>query len=73
MDKIFHNVRDILGWATDQRIIDITQHDTDEYAEDKEHYVMLMLENGGYIKFPISHLGFSCEQPDDPGAQAWGS
>ena len=60
-DEQYANIRDILGWAIGQRIIDITQHDQDEFAEEGS-YVMFMFESGGYIRFPISDLGF---QQDD--------
>ncbi len=57
-DDVYSNIRQILGWAVGQKIVDITQHDADEFQEDRRCYVMLMLENGGHIKFFVGDDGF---------------
>lgn len=51
----YSNVRDpeILGSFIGKTIIDITQHDKDEFAEDNLAYVQLHFEDGSYVKFYI--------------------
>lgn len=57
-EEVYSNIRQILGHAIGQTIVDITQHDRDEFDEDGYSYVMLMLSHGGYIKFFIEDSGF---------------
>lgn len=66
----YSNIRDILRPYMGARIIDITQHDENEFNEAKTEgregsYVMLMFDNGGYIKFPITDDGFDLWGFDD--------
>ena len=57
-EEVYANIREVLGWAVGQKIVDVTQHDEDEFKEDGRSYVMLMLEGGGYIKFFVGDDGF---------------
>lgn len=57
-DEVYTNIRQILNFAIGQKIVDITQHDDDEWKETKQSYIMIMLENGGWIKFLIGDQGF---------------
>ena len=58
------NVRVFLGRFIGMRVVDITQHDKDEFADDPRHYVMLMFEDGTNIKFWIGD-GFSYDDGTD--------
>jgi hypothetical protein len=49
---------DLLGPFIGKRIVAITQHDEDEYAETQQAYVMLMFEDGTWVKFFIGEDGF---------------
>lgn len=61
----YSNIREILGWAVGKRIEEITQHDEDEFKEEGS-YVMLMLEGGDYLKFPVGEAGFHyCTDGDE--------
>lgn len=64
---MYANIRDILGEAVGARILDITQHDRDEWDADGRCYVMLLLDNGCYLKFFIGDDGFdhNCTHPGD--------
>ncbi len=42
----------LLGELIGQRLVDVTQHDKDEYAE-RGAFVTLMFENGGTLEFPV--------------------
>lgn len=64
-EEIYSNIRQILGWAIGQKIIDITQHDQDEWEETKQSYIMIMLENGKWMKFLIGDEGFIHSGGDD--------
>lgn len=64
-DEIYSNIRQILNWAIGQKIVDITQHDKDEWEETKQAYVMIMLENGKWIKFMIGDEGFIDSEGED--------
>jgi len=59
MEDVYSNIRDILPGVIGKRIIDITQHDQEEFATDGLCYVMLMLDDGSYLKFFIGDDGFS--------------
>jgi len=52
------NIRETLGRYIGERIVDITQHDADEWAETHVSYVALHLSNGCTLKFPVGAAGF---------------
>lgn len=54
----YANIRQILGHLIGKRIVDITQHDQEEWEQDGTSYVHLMLEDGDYLKFYIGEAGF---------------
>lgn len=62
----YANIRDaeLLGPFVGQRIVDITQHDKDEYEETRQAYIALHFENGQTLKFPIGDAGFDIEDLD---------
>lgn len=62
----YSNIRQILGGFIGKRIVDITQHDEEEFAEDGQRFVMLMFEDGNTIKF-YANDGF--EVTEDSGEQ----
>lgn len=53
----YSNIREILGPVIGQRLIDITQHDEDEYQETRQAFIMLHFEDGSYLKFPVEEKG----------------
>jgi hypothetical protein len=55
----YSNIRDILGRLIGLRVVDITQHDEEEFKEDGACFIMLMFEDGSYLRFPIGDDGFS--------------
>src|SRR6185295_1605977 len=54
----YSNIREILGDFVGKKLLDITQHDIEEYQDGNESFVMLMFEDGSWIKFPIGDPGF---------------
>lgn len=61
----------LLGPCLGERIVDITQHDRDEYDADGEAYVCLHLGNGYTIRFPVQ-TSFTIMPPtydDEPPAE----
>jgi hypothetical protein len=58
-EEIYSNIRELLGWGVGKTVADITQHDKQEFQEQKEAFVMIMFEDGSYIKFYSEELGFS--------------
>lgn len=54
---------DLLGPLVGQRVVDITQHDADEFEEEGRSYVAFHFENGMTVTFPIEDLGFDIEHP----------
>lgn len=70
-DGHYANIREIdqLGRAIGTRIVDITQHDEDEFKETRESYVCFHLDNGLTIKFIICDAGFEIDEPDDDAPQ----
>lgn len=59
------NIREVLGKFIGRKLLDITQHDEDEWAEDGRAYVMLMFEGGECITFYVGDEGFSYTEEDD--------
>jgi hypothetical protein len=60
----YANIRKILGELIGKRVVDITQHDKDEFEENGHSYVMLMFEDGLWAKFLVEDSGFyhNCEK-----------
>jgi len=54
----YSNIRDILGDLVGQRLVEVTQHDMDEWQETGEAYIMLMFENGASLQVFIGEDGF---------------
>jgi len=56
----YSNVRDpeVLGSLVGKRVVDITQHDPEEFAENGESRIYLHFENGTTLSFPIGDEGF---------------
>lgn len=70
-DKIYANIRQILGNAIGKRIIDITQQDREDFERDGRCFVMFMLEDGCYIRFDLgedSGIGHDIEPMENPDA-----
>ncbi len=69
-DEQYANIREILGYMIGKKIIDITQHDQEEFEEEGS-FVMIMLEDGSFLKFPVGDEGFyhsdGSEVEDDEG------
>ena len=67
IEKNYANIREILAPCLGQTIVDITQHDAEDFDKDpNEGFVALHLANGHTLKFPtpISYR-FVLETPDD--------
>lgn len=62
----YANIREILGFAVGKRIVDVTQHDEEEWKESRACYVELLLEGGGTIRFNVGDEGFVYRDPDEP-------
>jgi hypothetical protein len=62
----YATIREVLGSLIGRRVVDITQHDRDEWEAGEEAYVMLMFDDGSYVKFPVTELGF------DHNCDSWG-
>lgn len=52
-----------MGSAIGHTLVDITQHDHEEWEENGFGFVMLHFDDGQYMKFYIERLGFdhNCE------------
>jgi hypothetical protein len=53
----------ILGPFIGCKVIDITQHDPEQFPTTGA-FVQLHFDNGGSITFPIGDAGFNIETPD---------
>jgi hypothetical protein len=69
-DEPYANIREILGYFIGCRLVDITQHDREEWEEDGSCYIMLHFDNGLTMTFPIGDAGFDHEEPDEDAARA---
>lgn len=64
-DDRYTNVRhpELLGPFVGLRVVDITQHDREEWEETRQSYVALHFENGQTVHFPIGDDGFEIQGP----------
>ena len=69
MREPYANIREILGSFIGKRIVDITQHDEEEFRAGEESYVMLLFDDGNFLKFPVTDLGFEHSE-EKPAARA---
>lgn len=62
-EEFYATIRHFLGSMIGLRIVDITQHDEDDYRENGQGFVMLLLDDGRWLKFvdprriQYNHLG----------------
>lgn len=61
MDEKYSNIRDIIGGIIGKRVLDVTQHDKEEFESGTESYVQIMFEDGQWVKFPVGDLGFEAQ------------
>lgn len=47
----YSTIRKVLGHMIGKRIVDVTQHDQEDWDERGESFIQLMLEDGSYVKF----------------------
>lgn len=52
-DEVYSNIRQILGSLIGRRLVDITQHDKEEFEETQQSYIQFHFDNGEYVKIPI--------------------
>lgn len=66
-------VRDILGHLKGRTIIEIVQHDPDDFERSGECYVEILLDDGSYVRFPIGDEGFMWGHPElwTPETDGW--
>lgn len=65
--KVYSNIRDpeLLGPVLGQRVVEITQHDAEDFAKTGESRIYLHFENGYTVSFPIDDAGFDVAGPQD--------
>lgn len=56
----YSTIRNIIGFLIGKIVVDITQHDEDEYDSETENgsYVQIMFSGSSWIKFPIGEESF---------------
>lgn len=54
----YSTIRQIIGTLIGHKLVDITQHDEQEWMETGVAYVMLMFDDGRTLKFYIDEEGF---------------
>lgn len=59
------NIREFLGKFIGQRILDITQQDPEEFAENRETRIYFHMSEGEMISFPIGDDGFTIHELED--------
>lgn len=62
-------VRDQLQEFIGQRLVEVTQHDEEEYRETGEAYIMLMFENGAVMQITLREGQISIPEIDYKGDQ----
>ena len=64
-DPQYATIREILGNTIGQRLVDITQHDEEDFDPETGDgtFVMLMFENGDTLRFSIADSGLEYSGP----------
>jgi hypothetical protein len=65
VEEEYVNVRGFLGHLIGRTIVDVTQHDREEYEQTGEAYIMLMFNDGNYLKVYIGDEGFDYSDGSD--------
>lgn len=63
-DDVYSNIRELLGDVIGRTVVDITQHDKEQFEEEGS-FVQLHFDDGSYLKFPIGDAGFHHNVGDD--------
>ncbi len=63
-EETYSNIREIIGEVIGKTLIDVTQHDPEQFEEEGS-FVQLHFDDGSYLKFPIGDLGFHHNIGDD--------
>ncbi len=63
-DERYTTIRDpdLLGPLIGARVVDVTQHDQDEYAEDGQSYFVIHFDNGMSVTVFVGAEGFAIER-----------
>lgn len=57
------NIREYLGGLIGQRLVDISQHDEEEWERDKTSYICLIFEDGSSVKFHVEEHAMDLDGP----------
>jgi hypothetical protein len=52
-EKEYVTIRGMIGDLIGSKIVDISQHDKEEYLSTGQGFVMLMLDNGATMRIPL--------------------
>lgn len=55
-DNGYANIREFIGEFIGKRLVDVTQHDEEEYEKTGDAYVALMFEDGSILKFRMGNF-----------------
>lgn len=63
-EESYESVRnpEVLGGIIGATVVDVTQHDADEFKETGASYVALHFSNGITVTFPVGDEGFDIEE-----------
>lgn len=63
MTEGYATIRRILDKFMGLKLVDVTQHDQEEWESERISYVCLMFEDGSMLKFPTAERAFEMEGP----------
>lgn len=69
-DERYANIREILGRLIGCKVVDITQHDAEEFQETRQSRVELHFDNGETLRFLIDDEGFDYETTEESGEES---
>lgn len=61
----YANIREVLKNFIGKRLVDITQHDKEDWERDHNSFVCLMFEDGHTMTFPVGDEGFSHSEEEE--------
>lgn len=64
-DTHYASIRELLGHLVGHTVVDITQHDADDFARDGDAFVELLFDNGQSLRCHIGDEGIDLLDPWD--------
>lgn len=66
MEEGYATVRELLGCILGRTVVEVTQHDEDEFMETGQAYISMHFDNGTVVTFPVGEDPVEIEEVCPP-------